>query len=96
MKTSGKAYAERSIAHARMWVYRLPERPIHGARAYVGDPFAEACVSARCRVVFLSSVIVDLCSRWTRYVRNVAQQLTLDEQFVDAAMPNVKRSLAMQ
>ena len=64
-------------------------------------PFAGACASARCRVVvilveFLSSVIVDLCSRWTRYVRNVAQQLTLDEQFVDAAMPNVKRSLAMQ
>ena len=30
--------------------------------------------------------------------RNVAQQLTLDEQFVDAAMPshlNVKRSLAI-
>ena len=44
---------------------------------------------------FLSSVIVDLCSRWTS---NVAQQLTLDEQFVDAAMPshlNVKRSLAI-
>ena len=77
------------MAHARMWVI----------------PFAGACASARCRVVilvdeqavfeFLSSVIVDL---WTRYVRNVAQQLTLDEQFVDAAMPshlNVKRSLAL-
>ena len=67
--------------------------------------FAGACADAAWLTLdeqavfeFLSSVIVDLYSRWTRHVRNVAQQLTLDEQFVDAAMPshlNVKRSLAI-
>ena len=46
---------------------------------------------------FLSSVSVDICFRWTtNYIRNISQQFTLDEQFVDAAMPfhlSVKRNL---
>ena len=42
---------------------------------------------------FLSSVIVDLCSRWTRHVRNVAQQLTLDEQLRKAQPGNISQAM---